>query len=215
MAELVPTYRTTGKRLRDRYSQQVADLHAILDEGFLCQVAYVRDGTPRLIPTFYVRVGDSLFLHGSTGSTLGLGAREGIDVAVAVTHLDALIYARSGFEHSANYRSAVVHGRGTLVVDPTEREAVLDAFVERFSPGRSALLRRPTTDELAKTAILQLSLVEASVKIGATGVEDAEGDEDAPVWAGLLPLPVTAGVHIPDNDKATLYDVPTLPFPLQ
>jgi uncharacterized protein len=43
-------------------------------------------------------VGDTVFLHGSTGSRLGL--RPGMDVCVTVTLVDGLVLARSAFHHS-------------------------------------------------------------------------------------------------------------------
>lgn len=213
MAELPRTARTTGKRLRDRYRTDTSDLYAVLDEALLCHVSYVHDAEPRVIPTLYVRVGHCLYMHASTGSTLALHAREGIRVAVAVTLMDALVLARSGFHHSANYRSAVVHATATLVRDESERAEVLDAFVDRATPGRSAVLRRPTADELAATAVVKVPLDEESVKVRAHGVGDDPQDTDAAVWAGLIPLRQCAGTPIPDGERAATYAAPQLaPF---
>jgi nitroimidazol reductase NimA-like FMN-containing flavoprotein (pyridoxamine 5'-phosphate oxidase superfamily) len=210
-----PTARTTGKRLRERYRYAEADLHEVLDEALVCHVSFVVDGEPRIIPTLHARIGEALYLHGSSGATLALAGRAGVDVAVAVTLIDGLVMARSGFHHSANYRSAVVHGTAVAVTDAAEKARVLDAFVDRFSPGRSAQLRAATPDELANTSVLRVPLTEASVKARAHGVKDDPEDLGAPVWAGVVPLRITAGVAAPDDDRAATFPLPALPACLE
>ncbi len=215
MTELIATTRTTGKRLKERYRREVADLSAVLDEALHCHVSFTIDGEPRIIPTLHARIGDTLYLHGSTGSTLALAGRgSGIAVAVAVTLIDGLVMARSGFHHSANYRSAVVHGTAVAVTDTAEKERVLAAFVDRFSPGRSAQLRGATADELAATAVLAIPLTEASVKVRAHGVADDEADLTAPVWAGVIPVRLAAGEAVADNAQAARHELPQLPMSL-
>ena len=146
------TERTRVRRLPERAAYDRDTVHAILDEGFICHVGFVVDGRPFVIPTGYARAGETLYLHGSTGSRLGL--RPGMDVCVTVTLLDGLVLARSAFHHSMNYRSVVVLGRTRALTDPDEKEAALRALVEHIVPGRSDAVRGADRRELAATAVL-------------------------------------------------------------
>jgi uncharacterized protein len=191
-----PTDRTRLRRLPERGSYDRGTVHAILDEGFLCHVGFVLDGRPCVIPTGYARVGETLYLHGSTGSRLGL--RPGADVCVTVTLLDGLVLARSAFHHSMNYRSVVVFGRTRPVTDPEEKDAALGALVEHIVPGRGADVRPGDRQELAATAVLAVPLDEVSAKIRRGNAVDEEEDYDLPVWAGVLPLELMPGAPAPD-----------------
>src|SRR4051794_8415164 len=129
------TARTTGLRLETRVHYDRAVAHAILDEAYHCDLSFVvtdpatGQPEPRTLPTLHVRIGDVLYLHGSTGSRPLLAARDGgLRVCVTVTHLDGLVLARSQFNHSANYRSVVAHGHATPVTDPAEKSRVLTAL---------------------------------------------------------------------------------------
>jgi uncharacterized protein len=189
-----PTPRTTATRYRDRmhYDRDLA--HTILDEAYDCSVAFVVDGEPRVLPTLHARVGDTLFLHGSSGGRMGLSARgDGVAVCVSVTLLDGIVYARSQFHHSANYRSVVAHGRARLVTDPAEKLAAMTALVDKIGPGRAADSRPPTRRELAETSVLALALDEVSARVRTGGVRDDDADLDLPHWAGVLPIRRTAG----------------------
>ncbi|QSB13445.1 pyridoxamine 5'-phosphate oxidase family protein [Natronosporangium hydrolyticum] len=188
------TDRSTATRARDRMSYDRAAIHAVIDEAYHCHLAFVVDGEPRLLPTLHIRVGETLYLHGSTGSYLMLAARgDGLPVSVAITHLDALILARSQVHHSANYRSVVAHGTARLVADPATKRRVLDALLERIATGRSQDSRPPTDAELAATAVLGLPLAEASLRARTGGVVDDEADLDLPHWAGVVPVSTTLG----------------------
>ncbi|SBT53470.1 bifunctional pyridoxamine 5'-phosphate oxidase family protein/GNAT family N-acetyltransferase [Micromonospora auratinigra] len=194
------TERTTATRSRDRMHYDRATAHALLDEAYHCALAFTVDGEPRVLPTLHVRLDDTLYLHGSTGSRPLLAARgdAGLPVCVAVTHLDGLVLGRSQFHHSANYRSVVAHGTARLVTDEAEKNRVLTALVEKVATGRSADSRPPTRRELAETAVLALPLREVSVRIREGGVRDEPTDLDLPHWAGVLPLRLTAGLPEPD-----------------
>ncbi len=195
-----PTARTTATRNRDRMHYERGRAHAILDEAYDCSVAFVVDGEPRVLPTLHVRVGDTLYLHASTGGRLGLQARgDGVPVAVSVTLLDGIVYARSQFHHSANYRSVVVHGNAKPVTDEPEKSAAMRALVERVGHGRSAESRAPTARELATTTVLALPLVEVSVRARTGAVADDPEDVSLPHWAGVLPLRRVAGPPEPDR----------------
>jgi uncharacterized protein len=195
------TPRTTANRDRGRMSYDRATAYAIIDEAYHCHLAFTVDGEPRILPTLHVRVGDTLYLHGSTGSRPMLAARseEGLAVCVSVTHLDGLVFARSQAHHSANYRSAIVHGRARLVADEATKASVLATLVDKVAPGRAADCRPPTAKELAETAVLALALEEVSVKARVGGVIDEPEDLDLPHWAGVVPLRLQPGRPEPDS----------------
>jgi len=174
---------------------------SILDEAWHCTLSFVVDGEPRSLPTLHVRIDDTVYVHGSTGSRPLLAARScggGLRVCISVTHLDGLVLARSQFHHSANYRSVVAHGVATLVESPEEKRRVLAALVEKIGDGRSTHTRPPTPKELAQTSVLALKLDEVSVRRRNGGVLEDEEDLDLPYWAGVVPLRVVAGRPEPD-----------------
>jgi uncharacterized protein len=191
--------RTIPTRKRDRASYERTTAYAILDEAYHCHLAFIADGEPRMLPTLHARVGDTLYLHGSTGSGPMLAARaEGLPVCVTVTHLDGLVLARSWMHHSANYRSVVAHGRAHLVTDEAEKLRALTAVVEKVAPGRAGDSRPPTPRELAETAVLALTLRDVSVKARVGGVNEDEADHALDHWAGVVPLRLRPGVPEPD-----------------
>jgi uncharacterized protein len=194
--------RTTPTRLRERVRYDRTTVHQVLDEAYICHLGFVRDGEPVVLPTIHARVGDVLYLHGSTGSGPLRAARDGLAVCVTVTLVDGLVLARSAFHHSMNYRSVVVRGRARLVADPAERSRAFDAIVEHVLPGRSGDCRPPSAKELAATAVLRLDLVEVSAKVRTGGVNDEPEDMGLPYWAGVLPLALRPGVPEPDGTLA-------------
>ncbi|AUS78057.1 flavin-nucleotide-binding protein [Actinoalloteichus sp. AHMU CJ021] len=186
---LSPTPRSTVRRGRRRSVTDRETLYSILDAGLVCQLSLVLDGSPVVLPTCYGRVGDTLYLHGSTGAASLRALAEGARACVAVTLLDGVVYARSVFHHSVNYRSAVIHGTPALVDDPGTKLAGLRAVTERLAPGSWDHARPPTQRELAATAVLALDLAEAAVKVRAAPPGDDEEDvADGTRWAGVLPL---------------------------
>jgi len=201
------TERTRLRRLPERGVYDRETVHAILDEGFVCHVGFVVDGQPYVIPTGYVRAGETLYLHGSTGSRLGL--RPGDPVCVTVTLLDGLVLARSAFHHSMNYRSVTVLGRTRLVTDPREKDAALRAFVEHVVPGRSDEIRGGDRRELAATAVLAVPLGEVSAKVRRGDPKDDEEDYSLPVWSGVLPLELVPGSPVPDARLDPAIPVPS------
>ena len=195
-----PTPRTTATRNRNRMHYERAVAHAILDEAYDCSVGFVVDGEPRVLPTLQVRVDETVYLHGSTGGRLGLSARgDGVQVCLTATLLDGIVYGRSQFHHSANYRSVVALGTARPVTDVVEKRMAMNALVEKVGRGRAADSRPPTRRELAETAILALPLHEVSVRARSGGVVDAPEDLTLPHWAGVLPLRRVAGPPEPDT----------------
>ncbi|TDC98637.1 pyridoxamine 5'-phosphate oxidase family protein [Nonomuraea deserti] len=194
---LSTTSRTTLGREKQRGSSDRNDLYEVLDSGLVCHLGVVVDGHPMVVPTGYGRIGETLYLHGSTGAR-SLRAGDGGEVCVTVTHLDGIVLARSIFHHSVNYRSAIIYGRPRLVTDPDERMEGLRALSEQLAPGQWDYARLPSRKELAATAVLALSLEEASVKIRRGGPKDEAEDYELPVWAGVLPLVTSWGEPEPD-----------------
>jgi len=191
-ASLPVTARTRITRMPERQRTDRAELYGILDDALVAHVAIVRDGLPLVLPMGFGRDGDSLYLHGSTGSGIFRAMASGTPISVTVTHLDGLVYARSLFDSSMNYRSAVVFGVPTVVADADKWDA-LRVVSEHLMPGRFAEVRDMTKRELAATLVLRLPLDEASVKVRAHGASEAADDgEDRSVWAGVLPLRLTA-----------------------
>jgi nitroimidazol reductase NimA-like FMN-containing flavoprotein (pyridoxamine 5'-phosphate oxidase superfamily) len=173
-------------------------VYRILDEGFVCHVAFAVDGQPYAIPTGYARVGDVLYLHGSAASRMLRSLSTGIPVCVTVTLVDGLVLARSAFHHSINYRSVMILGQARLVTDPAEKTAALRAFTNHIVPGRWEELRPVTTQELAGTSVLVLPIEEASAKVRTGPPIDEEEDLTWPVWAGVVPLAQQDGEPLPD-----------------
>ncbi|MCF2535083.1 MULTISPECIES: pyridoxamine 5'-phosphate oxidase family protein [Streptomyces] len=198
-----PTDRTVPTRSPERASYDQELVHAILDEAYVCHLGFVRDGAPIVLPTLFARVGETLYVHGSTGSRPLRMTGEpdpGLPVCLTVTHVDALILARSAFHHSINYRSVVVHGTAHQVTDPEEKRLALDALVDHVVPGRSADSRPANKKELAATAVIRLDLAEVSAKLRTGGVNDEPEDLALPHWAGVVPL--RKGYDTPVGDPA-------------
>jgi nitroimidazol reductase NimA-like FMN-containing flavoprotein (pyridoxamine 5'-phosphate oxidase superfamily) len=191
--DFAPTERTVLRRLPKRGSFERQTVYEILDEGFVCHVGFVAEGQPFVIPTAYGRVGDELYLHGARSNRTLKALAEGAEVCVTVTLLDGLVLARSAFHHSINYRSVVVFGRARVVESDDEKMEALRAFTEHVVPGRWADVRPPTRQEINATLVLSLPLKEASAKVRTGPPIDDEEDYQLPVWAGVLPLRVSAG----------------------
>jgi nitroimidazol reductase NimA-like FMN-containing flavoprotein (pyridoxamine 5'-phosphate oxidase superfamily) len=205
------TDRTVPTRSAHRASYDKDLVHAILDEGYVCHLGFVRDGAPVVLPTLYGRVGERLYVHGSTGSRpLRMAGQSdaGLPVCLTVTHVDALVLARSGFHHSINYRSVVVHGTAHDVTDPEEKLRALDALVDQVVPGRSRDSRPANRKELAATAVLRLDLNEVSAKARTGGVNDEPEDYALPHWAGVVPLRKGYESPVPDPRLAPGTELP-------
>ncbi len=194
---LSTTERTTLHRLRERGSTDRADLYAVLDAGLICHLGVVVDGSPVVLPTGYGRAGNTLYLHGSSANRALLAAA-GQEICVTVTHLDGLVCARAVFHHSMNYRSAMIFGTARLVTGDAERIAALEAVTEQLVPGQWDYARPPTRKELAATAVLELSLDEASVKVRTGPPKDEPEDYVTGIWAGVLPAQLIFGAAEPD-----------------
>ncbi|MFD6951369.1 flavin-nucleotide-binding protein [Nocardiopsis sp. TSRI0078] len=202
---LSTTERTRIRRGKHKARTDRSDLYSLLDAGMVCHLGVVVDGAPMVVPTGYGRIGDTLYLHGSTGAR---SLRAGGEVCVTVTLLDGVVLARSAFHHSVNHRSAVVYGVPRVVTDERERLEGLRALTEQLAPGRWDVVRRPSAREMAATRVLALSLEEASVKVRTGPPVDEEEDHGLPLWAGVLPVRQVFGEPEPDPGLAPGVEVP-------
>ncbi len=193
------TDRTKVRRLPKRAVYDKAQVHAILDEGFLCHVGFAINGQPYVIPTGYVRAGEQIYLHGSAASRMLRNLDQGIQVCVTVTLVDGFVLARSVFHHSMNYRSVVILGTARLVTDRSEKLEALSRFTNSIVPGRWEEARHPTDQELKSTSVLTLPLEEVSAKVRTGSPLDDEEDYGLPVWAGVVPIGPHVGQPIPDS----------------
>jgi hypothetical protein len=205
---LAITQRSNIKRLPQRGNYDRSLIEQILDEALICQVGFVVEGQPFVIPTAYGRVGDRLYIHGAPASRMLRTLKAGVEVCVTVTLLDGLVLARSAFHHSMNYRSVVIFGKATVVEAATEKLEALRAFTEHIVPGRWAEVRSPTAQELAGTLVLSLPLTEASAKVRTGPPSDDEADYALPVWAGELPLRLTTLTPVADPQLPPEVELP-------
>ncbi|MCV7401670.1 pyridoxamine 5'-phosphate oxidase family protein [Mycobacterium fragae] len=205
----LPTPQTTPTRYRERARYDRATVHGILDEALICHVGYLNAGRPVVLPTTHARRGETLYLHGSTGSGPMLAASsDGLPVCVTVTLVDGLVLARAALRHSLQYRSVVVLGTARLVQDRREKLRALDALLDHIASGRSADSRPPNSRELAATAVLAVDLVEVSAKVRVGGPVDDQDDIALPHWAGVVPLTLAAAAPEPADDLN-----PAVPLP--
>ncbi|MFF2654703.1 pyridoxamine 5'-phosphate oxidase family protein [Streptomyces sp. NPDC058045] len=206
-----PTDLTRPTRAPERAHYDRETVHSILDGACLCHLGFVRDGAPVVLPTLFARVGEQLYLHGSTGSRPLRGAGgpgPGLAVCLTVTHVDGLVLAKSAFHHSINYRSVVVHGTAHQVTEEAEKRAALDALVDQVVPGRSADSRPADRKELAATAVLRLDLAEVSAKVRTGGPVDDAADLALPHWSGVVPVQHGHGTPVPAEGLAADTQLP-------
>ncbi len=195
--DLSQTTRSSLRRKKERGSYDRALAEAILDEGLVCHVGFVVDGSPFVMPMTYARVGETLYLHGATGNRM-LRHISGAELCVTVTLLDAIVLARSALHHSMNYRSVVLFGTAEAVTDEDEKRHATEALLEHMAVGRSTETRAPTFEELRSTLFVRLQMEEGSVKVRAGGPIDDPEDMTLAVWAGLIPMSTVASVGVED-----------------
>jgi uncharacterized protein len=185
-----------------------ATIDAALDDGLVAHVAFSENGQPFCLPMLYARIFDRLYIHGASSSRAIRRLAEGVPACVTVTALHGLVFARSAFEHSANYRSVMVLG-AFAPVPAAERAAALEAFTDKLAPGRSREVRAPNRKELAATSVLALPITVASVKIrtGPPGDDDSP-DAELDVWAGVLPMLTGYGTPEPSPGLRSAIPVP-------
>lgn len=189
--------RNRVKRRHDRGHYDHATVHALLDAAMLAHVAYVIDGQPYCTPTLFWREANRLFWHGSSASRMLRQLEGGAPACLTVTHFDALVLARSAFNHSVDYRSVMAFGQARQVDEPEAKRRALAMMVERFFPSRGAGLRPTTDQEVKATSVVAMEIDLASAKIRARGVVDDDEDYALPIHAERLPLQLLLGVPEP------------------
>jgi nitroimidazol reductase NimA-like FMN-containing flavoprotein (pyridoxamine 5'-phosphate oxidase superfamily) len=197
-SSFTPSERTRVRRVHDRGRYDRETVFAILDAAMMCHIGYVIDGQPYVTPTLFWREGEKLYWHGSSASRMLRNQTAGIPVCLTVTHVDGLVVARSGFHHSLNYRAVMAFGTAAKVEDLAEKEAGLNAFVDRVYPGRTDLIRGINTQELKATTLMGMTIEEASAKLRTGGPVDDEEDYTADCWAGIIPITPLIGAPIAD-----------------
>lgn len=193
-----PSQRTRVRRAPARADYERETIDAILDDGLVAHLGFAVDGQPYVIPTLHARLGDTVYIHGSAASRMIRTLTGGVPACLTVTLIDAMVLARSAFHHSMNYRSVVVLGEARAVADPDELMTVMEAFTEKLVPGRWDEVRRPNAKELKGTRALAMSLREASAKVRTGPPVDDDEDYELDVWAGIIPLGLSAGAPLAD-----------------
>jgi uncharacterized protein len=190
---------TRVRRHPERASYDRAAIDALLDTHWVCQIAFVHDGQPHVIPTAYWRDGDYVYIHGSNGSRMLNMLRDG-DSCTNVTLIDGMVLARSAFSHSVNYRSVNLYGRYETVIDAAHKAEAFEKFFAVLLPGRWPEVRQPNTKETAATTILRLRIEHAVLKARSGGPKDDEDDLSWPCWAGVLPFTLQSQAPIAEPD---------------
>ncbi|WP_107309855.1 pyridoxamine 5'-phosphate oxidase family protein [Burkholderia metallica] len=190
------TSRTTIRRLPELANRDRTMLNRIVDEAYVCHIAFGAGDDTHCIPTAHWRRGDDLYVHGSNGSRMIKALSAGAQACVAITLLDGLVLARSAFNHSMNYRSVVIYGRFDVVEGGPDKRAALDALMEKIAPGRTHHARPGNMNEINATSVLRIALAEAAVKVSDSMPSDKDEDLALAVWTGILPLKTTRGAPV-------------------
>lgn len=193
--------KTRVKRLPKRGHYDKETINRILDENYLCYVAFNHDKYPVVIPTSYGRKGSFIYIHGSSASRMLKNLSKGVSCSVCVSRMHGLVLAKSGFHHSMNYESVVIFGEAGQVIDETEKMAALKVISDNILPGRWEECRGPNPIEMKATSVLKLSLEEASAKIRTGMPSDDPEDEKLEIWSGVLPVITHYGTPIPVDDS--------------
>ena len=211
--EYPKTTKNKVKRIPKRGHYDQKTIFEILDAGYICHLGFVMDNQPFVIPTIYGREEDTIYLHGASTSRMLVHLSSGAPLCMTVTHLDGLVLARSVFNHSMNYRSVVLFGKGELIEDKEEKMNALHVVTEQILKGRWDEARLPNDKELKATHVIKFKIDEGSAKIRTGAPGDEKADYDLPIWAGVVPivqqhLPVEVDpdskfdLEVPDSVKA-------------
>ena len=195
--ENIDTFSVTSRnrltRRPDRARYDKDSVYAILDAALIGHIAYHVEGQPYCTPTVFWRKEDRLYWHGSVASRMTRFQAPGLPVCVTVTHLDAIVLARSARHHSINYRSVMAFGVARLVEDPDEKRHAVDGFIDRLVPGRAATLRLPTRHDIRSTSFIAMDIEQASGKTRSLHVNDETEDYNLPIWAARIPIKQLVG----------------------
>ncbi|MCC9620172.1 pyridoxamine 5'-phosphate oxidase family protein [Thalassospira sp. MA62] len=192
--EVYPATKVVRGANRASYDRKM--VHDIIDDALICHVSTIFNGRPAMIPTAHWRVDERIYIHGSSKNRILAAIANGAAACLCITHLDGLVMARSAFHHSANYRSVVIYGNGTLVQGDDAKMEHSRLFTEKLEPGRWDHIRKPNAQELKATMFLGFDLCEVSAKVRGGDPVDDEDDYGLPVWAGVLPCQNVWGAPI-------------------
>jgi len=193
------TDKTKVKRIPKRGAYDKETIYRILDNDFVCQIGFVYNNYPVVIPTIYGRKDDKLYFHGASVSRMLQTMEKGVQVSINVTKTNGLVLARSAFHHSLNYESVTIFGNATLVENDKDKIDALRVITDQIIPERWNEVRLPNKKELNVTKVLQLKITEASAKIRDEGVGDDKEDYDLDIWAGIIPIETKYGAAINDD----------------
>jgi len=202
------TERSKVKRIPKRGDYDSETINGILDKEFICQIGFVHEQHPVVIPTIYGRKGDTLYFHGANVSRMLKSLEGGVNLSLNVTRTNALVLARSAFHHSLNYESVTLFGKAELVEDETEKIDALHVISDQILKDRWHEVRQPNQKELNVTKVLKFSIGEGSAKIRNEGVGDDKVDYALDIWAGLVPIERSYGDPIPDPLLKNEIEVP-------
>jgi nitroimidazol reductase NimA-like FMN-containing flavoprotein (pyridoxamine 5'-phosphate oxidase superfamily) len=205
-----PTDKIKVKRASKRGFYDKETVYKILDNNFICQIAFVHKEYPVIIPTIYGRENDCIYIHGATVSRMLVELEKGFTISINVTQTDGIVMARSAFHHSLNYQSVTIFGKAELVTNEIERNNALKIISDQVIPDRWEEVRLPNEKELKATKIIKIPITEASAKIRKGPPVDDKPDYDLPIWAGVIPIkkmfeqPISdpdlkEGIPIPDS----------------
>lgn len=205
---MTPGDKTTIKMHPERSHYDKETIYGILDEGFVCHVAFLNDGQPFNIPMTYVRIGDSLYIHASRKSRLYDELRSGARTCVAVTLLDGIVLAKSAFNSSMNYRSVMIFGTMQEVEDKAEKMEIAEKLIEKMAPGRWEDCRKPSEEEFLVTGFLRMKIEEFSAKVRSGPPKDNPIDLKAPYWSGEIPILLEKGKPVPSSESKDKIGIP-------
>jgi nitroimidazol reductase NimA-like FMN-containing flavoprotein (pyridoxamine 5'-phosphate oxidase superfamily) len=195
----------TVKRGSNRATYDIEKINSILDDNFIGHVSYIYQDNAISLPMAYAKIGEKIYLHGSTKNRMLLALIEAEKMSMNVMELNGLVLARSGLHHSVNYRSVSLFGSAKLIVDVSEKEVILKQVVEQMIPNRWDSLRPMKETEITRTLIVEFTIETASAKIRDTDVKDEKADEKLPIWAGIVPIKQIA--EYPISDKLLSDDI--------
>ncbi len=202
------TDKTKVKRIPKRGFYDKETIYRILDNDFVCQIGFVYNNYPVVIPTIYGRKDDSLYFHGASVSRMLQTLQKGVSISLNVTKTKGIVLARSAFHHSLNYESVTIFGNATLVEDEKDKLEALQIISDQIIPERWKEVRPPNKKELNVTKVLQLKITEASAKIRDEGVSDDKEDYELDIWAGILPIEQYYSKPISDDNLKEGIELP-------
>ena len=192
--------------LRGLYDKET--IYDIVDEALICHVGFVVEGQPFVMPTIHVRIDDTIYLHGAIANRMLHHIKSGNSVCLTMTLIDGIVFARSVFHHSMNYRSAVLFGKGRVIDGYDEKWKIFSALTEHIAKGRWEDARKPTEKETNATTVVAIDIESASAKARTGPAKDDEEDYLLPTWAGIMPVQLNYGEPIRDEQLSADIAVP-------